>query len=884
MPRRAIYAVAAAMLGVVLPAAGASGRTDAAGGPTARTQLPSQPGLERSIQAGRRALGTKTAQQLTRESRKARQEARAGKPCDAVKRLSRVTMRAKKARGPGASQTVPKILDAATALQLRLLRTPAARKSGCGITAPRIVVSKKIKPRVKQLPPLKGSPRPVSRLGNADFVSNELLIRTEKRPVLNAFILGWRATILTQTGPATARIYLLRIDTDKADVKGLTVDLRALDPLARGVHFVSDARGLALIAAAADAAARGLTIGINWVPLPKDFFDRDIAEAASGPPGWKPNPFELSYYRTGGPMDIGVAEAWRVLAGNGKLANKIRIAVVDNGFSKQGDFDPAWPGQDDVANTRPCGLSLCPWHGTDAVSILAAQVDNQLGVAGVAGPVADVLMLHAGATEFELIDAIYDAIAARAKIITIDVGYELDSTVAWAQGAFDDATRAARARGILVFAPAGNDGRDIDLAMCGIACWEPTLLAPCENEGVVCVGGIADNSKARFKQSNYGRQWCGRAPCDVDLFAPWQVIVGPNPRQKGNHTVGGTSFSAPFTAGVAALVWAGKPSLTDDAVEKILLDTAHTSDDPTVARYVDALEAVKRAVGNLPPEVSIVTPKDAAVVQYGKPNPVHFTASATDPEDASSCCTFAWSASKIGAIGTGKTIDYAFLEPGDYTITATAKDSDGGFATAKILLHVVNTPPTLNVEFPTPGATLSRNSPYDFVAVVTDPNGDAPCSSVMWSSVGPGTTLTGAGCQVTFTHAVAGAWMLTVKVTDAAGATAERTVQYTVAAANRPPVVSISTPKDNAQLVYTGTYTFQGSATDPDGSGPLTYKWTARRSGGQASTIGNSPSINWRPIDTFGRQCNFPAVITLEATDAQGATGSQSRDVQITCS
>jgi serine protease len=884
VPRSAIYLVAATALGVALPAGGAN--PSAVGdAPTARTQLPSQPGLERSIQVARRSLGTKTAQELVRESRKARQEARAGKPCEAIKRLARVTMRAKKARGPGASATVPSILDAATALQLKLLRTPGARKTGCGIGAPKIVVSSTVKPRLKQLPPLKGSPRPVSRLGNADFVSNELLIRTANRAVLNRFIARWRATILSETGPTTARIRLLRIDTEKADVKGLTVDLRALDPLARGTHLVSDTRGLALIAAAADAAASGLTIGINWVPLPKDFLDRDIAEAPGGPLGWKPNPFELSYFRTGGAMDIGVAEAWRVLAGNGKLSNKIRIAVVDNGFSKQSDFEPAWPGQDNIPNTRPCGRSMCPWHGTDAVSILAAQVDNKLGVAGVAGPVADVLMLHAGATEFELVDAIYDAIAARAKIITIDVGYELDSAVSWAQGAFDEATRAARSRGILVFAPAGNDARDIDAATCTIACWEPTLIAPCENDGVICVGGIADNSKGRFRQSNYGRQWCGRAPCDVDIFAPWQVIAGPNPKQKGNHTIGGTSFSAPFAAGVAALAWAGKPALSDDDVEKILLETAHTSDDPSVARYVDALEAVKRTVGNLPPEVAIVTPKDGAVVQYGKANPVRFSANATDPEDGANCCTLMWSASKVGAIGSGKMIDYAFLEPGDYTVTVTAKDSDGGFATAKILLHVANTPPSLTVEFPTPGATLNRNAPYQFVAVVTDPNGDAPCASVMWSSAGPGSTLTGAGCQVTFTHAVAGAWTLIVTAKDAAGASTQRTVQYTVAAAaNRPPNVSISTPRNNEQLKNTGTYTFQGSASDPDGSGPLTYRWTVRRSGAGETTIGNSPSISWRPSDTFGpRVCNFPAVVTLEATDAQGATGSESRDVQIVC-
>jgi hypothetical protein len=56
-----------------------------------------------------------------------------------------------------------------------------------------------------------------------------------------------------------------------------------------------------------------------------------------------------------------------------------------------------------------------------------------------------------------------------------------------------------------------------------------------------------------------------------------------------------------------------------------------------------------------------------------------------------------------------------------------------------------------------------------------------------------------------------------------------------------------------------------------------------RRSGGQAITIGNSPSIAWRPSDTYGTDCNFAAVVTLQATDAQGATGSENRDVQIVC-
>src|SRR5262249_14902237 len=113
------------------------------------------------------------------------------------------------------------------------------------------------------------------------------------------------------------------------------------------------------------------------------------------------NAFNWPYMQSGGLQDIGVDEAWRALAETGKLSNRIRVMIVDSGFStmtnRSGQSDlpstPATFGQIDEAGPGTCGGNPCPWHGMAVFEAGFAALDNQFGVAGPGGPVADPVFI-----------------------------------------------------------------------------------------------------------------------------------------------------------------------------------------------------------------------------------------------------------------------------------------------------------------------------------------------------------------------------------------------------------------------------------------------------------------------------------------------------------
>ena len=742
------------------------------------------------------------------------------------------------------------------------------------------------KPTVATLPPLTdgGAPRPVARLGNGDFVANELIVQTASRSALDGLLHRWNGTILKESGPTVGtKVYLVRIDPSKASPAGLAADLRALDPLARGTHRVSSATGLDLVSAAADEESRGLTIGINWIPRAESYSDRKIKDGFSKMGGFDTNAFNLSYMKDGGPMDIGVAEAWRRLAGAGKLDNKVKIAVIDGGFTKSDDFDPSWPGQNNHANGVHCsGDKACFWHGTETAATAGAIPDNGFGVAGSGGPVADLVMIQNGdGTEFDLIDGIYEAFDAKAKIISISAGYEIDALVSWAQVPIEDATQSAAERGILVFAAAGNENRDVDAEDCVIACWEEEWFAPCENQGVICVGALTDSTQSRASYSNWGEEWCEEALCDVQIFGPGSVFVPPDPTKTDIHWGNGTSVATPFVAGVAALIWAASPSLSAHDVELTLLNYAHLRNKNQVSLVVGALASVSHLIANDPPVPEIV---EAPIVgSYGKLNLMTFRAKAADDDGPAGCCTYTWSSDKDGPLGSGAELQYAFGSPGERVITVTATDAKGAKGSTSVEFKAVNTAPQVTLGFPKAGDQLYRNVPYTLSASVADNNEDIPCDNITWKFTGPGSVTT-TGCNPTVTLQQLGSWQLLIEAVDSPGMASTYSLNLNVvtAPANKPPIVAISAPITNLVLDANAFKSLVGSAVDPDGTATPTYKWTVqRKSGGPVTQIGTTATLSWRPRDTFGSSCsNLTVTLTLSATDPDG-TGTASVDVTL---
>src|SRR5262249_6129362 len=75
---------------------------------------------------------------------------------------------------------------------------------------------------------------------------------------------------------------------------------------------------------------------------------------------------------------------------------------------------------------------------------------------------------------------------------------------------------------------------------------------------------------------------------------------------------------------------------------------------------------------NLPPSVAIILPSDGAHLNYGGVNGVHFSAQATDPEDAFQDLTITWIDDKGNQIGSGPSFDKIFPEPGMQKVRAIA--------------------------------------------------------------------------------------------------------------------------------------------------------------------------------------------------------------------
>ena len=802
---------------------------------------------------------------------------------------------------------------AALLLASSLLGLVLVACSGGGPTSPgpaRVVLSvdPTLTPPVATLPALDGSPRPIALLENEDgtqatFVADELWLATDDRASVDALLARWNGTVLLELDPAAAgvsgleRQYLVRIDPTLADTAGLAGDLTTLDPESRGSAKVSSAAALGLLAASAREAVLGHAVGVNWIGSGAEvgtlaMADRTLVEAPTGGPAlggvaYTPNPFAWPTHDVDSPQGIGVAEAWRTLDAAGRLIpGSVTVAILDMGFEPDADMPNGWLAVSNVPFVPPTGtenllfcgdLERCPWHGTLVASAAFALPGNGFGSAGPAGPVADPLLVFTSYDYFTTIAALLNARARGARIANMSYGVPVPFILASTVWPFEVATLALRSSGMLLFAAAGNKGDNVDAEATfldvGLG-FEGWWYTPCENAGVICVGGLSSRSLARHPSSNYGNQ-------QVDLFAPFELWLGPDPSAPSNavRAKGGTSYSSPFAAGVAALVWAADPTQSADDVERVLFATAKSSPDAKVGRVVDALSAVLAALGNINPTVDVTRPREGAELNLNAT--VFFDALVSDFEDGNACCEVTWSSNVDGLLGTGRAISSSFTTVGARTITITAVDSDGGRTSVGIPVTVVNTPPRVNITKPVPGdevfrglATLLRGTSFD----LNEPGAALACAALTWTSSNPGDGgFPVLGCDVQVVFGTLGSRTLTLRGVDPQGASASDTVLVTVLdpPADLPPSVLITSPT-NLQSVQTDEQiTLSGVVTDPEGATPLTLVWTVSTNGGPAQQVGTGNNVPWTPSDTIDfSDGRYDVTIRLTAQDPGGNSGN----------
>jgi subtilisin family serine protease len=184
-------------------------------------------------------------------------------------------------------------------------------------------------------------------------------------------------------------------------------------------------------------------------------------------------------------------------------------------------------------------------HGTQVAGIIAAGVDNELGIAGLL-PGLKVMIIRAGTAngyleEDDVARAVIYAIDNGASIINMSFGDVVVSKF------LKDVIQFAYSQGIIMVAAAGNDGSN-------------ELHYPSGFPETIGVGATNENDQlAGF--SNWGNT--------IDLVAPGVNILSTS-IGGGYSWVNGTSFSTPMVAAGAALLLANHSELNPEQVRNLL--------------------------------------------------------------------------------------------------------------------------------------------------------------------------------------------------------------------------------------------------------------------------------------------------------------------------
>ncbi|MCE1188078.1 MAG: S8 family serine peptidase [Ignavibacteria bacterium] len=187
-------------------------------------------------------------------------------------------------------------------------------------------------------------------------------------------------------------------------------------------------------------------------------------------------------------------------------------------------------------------------HGTAVAGIIAAEMNNVIGIAGVA-PKVKILNLRAfdpdgNGEEDDVAAAILYAVKMNVKVINMSFGDNSFSYV------LRDVVRFAYSKNIVLVASSGNDGVN-------------TPHYPSGYSEVICVGNSTSDDYVA-SSSNYGST--------LDLVAPGTGII-TLARHNSYQDFNGTSAAAPFVSAAAGLLLS-KQAFSNEEVKQILKTTA----------------------------------------------------------------------------------------------------------------------------------------------------------------------------------------------------------------------------------------------------------------------------------------------------------------------
>ncbi|MFW5652970.1 MAG: S8 family serine peptidase [Planctomycetota bacterium] len=301
------------------------------------------------------------------------------------------------------------------------------------------------------------------------------------------------------------------------------------------------------------------------ISLPRDLSEADFAESVLGTglmqfvhPDWIVYPtncpndsnFENQWHHALQCMQS--CDGWSVYTGNPSVS----IGICDTGLLTTHEdlqshrlegynaITRRWESQGgDISPSHP--------HGTWTTGTAAANGNNEMGVSGVGWNLSHRMLKvsdsPSGSSSLSVLNH-----AARVSVESGDRVSNISYTGADYPTNLETAQYVRDMGGIMVWS-AGNEGREFSYRN--------------RDDDALIVVGATDPNDERAHFSNFGSF--------VDIMAPGvDVFTTDSTSNDAYEGVSGTSFSAPLTSGLCALIWAANPSLTSIEVEQILKDGA----------------------------------------------------------------------------------------------------------------------------------------------------------------------------------------------------------------------------------------------------------------------------------------------------------------------
>jgi len=383
--------------------------------------------------------------------------------------------------------------------------------------------------------------------------------------------------------------------------------------------------------------------------------------------------------------------AWSTTVGS----SDVIIAILDTGVDANHEdlaakIVPGWNTYNNNSTTTDVS-----GHGTAVAGTAAATSNNGIGVASVCWscrimPVR-VSDMSGYATYSSIASGLTWAADHGARVANI-------SYIVSDSSAVTSAAQYFQGKGGVVTSSAGNYS---------------TFSNSQDNPYILTVSAT-DQFDVIYSYSNTGK--------NIDVAAPGDSF---STQMGGGYvSTGGTSYSAPIVAGVAALAMAVNPQLSGDQVQNVVKQSA---DDLGAAGWdpiygtgrVNAARAVSMAAGGgtidtTPPSVGFVYPSNGMDVS----GVLTVQISASDNTGVAAVDL------SVDGISIGSTAisPYAFqwdsrlVANGSHSFSARATDLRGNVSAASITVNVKNvvvdtTPPSITISSPTNGSKVSVNVP-----------------------------------------------------------------------------------------------------------------------------------------------------------------------------